>query len=134
MKFTSREIFKKKIFVTGKEMKPMLPKKKSRLDIYVDILWSIKNGFQEKESIVDATGITGSIIKEMLDSLKSMGFILEVVKPNWDSKNMITLFDFTEKGKRVMEYLKYLDEVTDGLDRGDLLRKDDVHRDNNSNL
>ena len=115
-------------------MKPMLPKKKSRLDIYVDILWSIKNGFQEKESIVDATGITGSIIKEMLDSLKSMGFILEVVKPNWDSKNMITLFDFTEKGKRVMKYLKYLDEVTDGLDRGDLLRKDDVHRDNNSNL
>jgi predicted transcriptional regulator len=104
------------------------------LDIYVDILWSINNGLQHKEDIIDATGITSSIMNEILDSLKSMDLILEVVKPNWDSKSMITLFDFTEKGKRVMEYLKYCEKVTEGLDLGDLNRKDDIHRNNNSNL
>ena len=90
-------------------MKFVLPKRKSRLDIYVEILWSIKNGLQQKEDIIDTTGITGSTVNEMLDSLKSIGLILEVVKRNWDSKNMITLFDLTEKGKRVIEYLKYID-------------------------
>ena len=115
-------------------MKSVLPKRKTRLDVYIDILWSIKNGLQHKEDIIDVTGITGSILKEMLDSLKSMGLILEVVKPNWDSKHMITMFDFTEKGKRVMEYLRYLDEVTNGLDPEDLIRKNDMRRNNDSDL
>ena len=120
--------------MTGKEMKSVLPKKRSRLDAYIDILWSIKNGLQHKEDIIDATGITGSIVNEMLDSLKSMNLVIEVVKPNWDSKKMIALFDFTEKGKRVMEYLQYLDEVTNGSELEDHFRKDDMHRNNNSNL
>ena len=120
------ERFSEVIFDTSKEMRSVIQGRRSRLDIYLDVLWAIKNGLQNKEDIIGATRTKLSILNGVVDSLMSLGLIQEIRTLHWESKSVNTSYDFTEKGERVMDYLKYYDEVLEELDPRDLHRDEDM--------
>lgn len=122
----SVERFSEVIFELSKEVRSVIQGRRSRLDVYLDVLWAIKNGHQYKEGIIGATGTTHSILNGVLDSLMSLGLIQEIRTLHWKSKSVNTSYDFTEKGVRVMDYLKYYDEVVEELDPRDLHRDEDM--------
>lgn len=122
----SVEKFSEVIFELSKEVRSVIQGRRSRLDVYMDVLWAIKNGHQYKEGIIGATGTKHSILNGVLDSLMSLGLIQEIRTLHWKSKSVNTSYDFTEKGERVMEYLKYYDEVVEELDPRDLHRDEDM--------
>lgn len=122
----SVEKFSEVIFELSKEVRSVIQGRRSRLDVYLDVLWAIKNGHQYKEDIIGATGTKHSILNGVLDSLMSLGLIQEIRTLHWKSKSVNTSYDFTEKGERVMEYLKYYDEVVEELDPRDLHRDEDM--------
>lgn len=122
----SVERFSEVIFELSKEVRSVIQGRRSRLDVYLDVLWAIKNGHQYKEGIIGATGTTHSILNGVLDSLMSLGLIQEIRTLHWKSKSVNTSYDFTEKGVRVIDYLKYYDEVVEELDPRDLHRDEDM--------
>lgn len=107
-------------------MRSVIQGRRSRLDVYLDVLWAIKNGPQNKEDIIGATGTKLSILNGIVDSLMSLGLIQEIRTLHWKSKSVNTSYDFTEKGERVMDYLKYYDEVVEELDPRDLHKDEDM--------
>lgn len=73
--------------------------RRSRLEIYLDILKVINEGVDKPTRIMYATNLSWTPLSNILESLKDQGLI---VIPNKGSRNR---YEITEKGKNVVKYL-----------------------------
>jgi predicted transcriptional regulator len=99
-----------------------MPNRRTRLEIYFDVLRAIKNGSNMKTHIMNAANVSHKRLNEMLKYLVSQGFIEEVRTLNWRDKRVGVSYDFTPRGEKVMSYLKYNDEFLDEIDLGVLFK------------
>ena len=99
-----------------------MPKRRTRLEIYIDVLRAIKNGNDMKTRMIHAANISLHRLSEVLNSLICQGFIEEVKTIHWSDKQMRITYDFTPKGEKMMEYLEYSEEFLSEIDLKELFR------------
>jgi predicted transcriptional regulator len=102
-----------------------MPNKKTRLEIYFDVLRAIKSGNNRKTWIMRAANISWHRLNEMLTSLISQGFVEEVKTLHWSDKRIKTSYDFTLRGEKMMSYLEQCEVLSDEVDLGELLKDKD---------
>jgi len=72
--------------------------KRSKLEIYIDILQTIRKGTCKPTRIMYRTNLSWKPLMEILDSLETQGLI--VMKAERSHK----FYEITEKGKNVLQY------------------------------
>jgi len=102
-----------------------VPKRRTRLEIYFDVLRAIKNGSDIKTRMMQAANISGHRINEILKSLICQGFIEELKTIHWSDKKIRVTYDFTPKGEKIMNYLEYTEEFLNEIDLKELFRDKD---------
>jgi predicted transcriptional regulator len=85
--------------------------RRSRFKIYVDVLAEIKSGTVLPTKIMYGANLNWTMLKKALEKLKAKGLIQEQsMEINKVSKRMYTL---TERGDKVLNYLKKVNEILD---------------------
>jgi predicted transcriptional regulator len=72
--------------------------KRSRLEIYLDVLNAIKKGIDKPTRIMYRTNLSWKPLMEVLDTMMAQ----ELIKTEKQGKH--TLYEITEKGKNVRNY------------------------------
>ena len=75
--------------------------KRSKLEIYLDVLKAIKRGTHKPTKIMYKTNLSWKPLMKVLDSLTDQGLIATI------KENNRTVYEITEKGRDI---LKYFDE------------------------
>ncbi|MDQ1279266.1 MAG: 45 protein [Thermoproteota archaeon] len=84
--------------------------RRSRLEMYYDILMVIEKGVEEPTRIMYKTNLSWEVLQDLFDTLIEGGFIKEEVKIN-SGKN---IYRVTEKGRNSLSYyLKSLDGLVE---------------------
>ena len=83
--------------------------RRSRFEIYIDVLIEIKNGTVLPTKIMYGANLSWNTLQQTLETLTAQGFIEEQhMEGNKRSKNIYTL---TRKGNKVLNYLKKIKEI-----------------------
>lgn len=77
--------------------------RRSRFEIYVDVLSEIKNGSNKPTQIMYAANLSWRPLQEILRSLVSQGLIAEIEEDIKDKRTKVQ-FDLTMKGDNVVRY------------------------------
>ena len=77
--------------------------RRSRFEIYVDVLSEIKNGSNKPTQIMYAANLSWRPLQEILRSLVSQGLISEIDEDIKDKRTKVQ-FDLTLKGENVVRY------------------------------
>jgi len=72
--------------------------KRSKLEIYLDILKVISKGTRKPTRIMYKTNLSWKPLMKVLDSLTAQGFIVEEKEGNH------ILYGITDKGKNILQY------------------------------
>jgi len=92
-----------------------MPSRRSKLDIYIDILSNIKSGECRPTRIMYHVNLSWKPLCQILESLENQGMIEAVETENQRSR---ILYKITEKGENVLNFFekgKSLLEVADTL-------------------
>jgi len=82
-----------------------MSKKRSRLEIYIDILRVLKKGERKPTRIMYKTNLSWTPLQEILNSMISQGLIIK--KENKNKR----LYEITEKGLNVLRYFNKVREM-----------------------
>jgi predicted transcriptional regulator len=77
--------------------------RRSRFEIYVDVLSEIKNGSNKPTQIMYAANLSWRPLQEILKSLVGQGLIAEIEEDIKDKRTKVQ-FDLTMKGDNVVRY------------------------------
>jgi predicted transcriptional regulator len=77
--------------------------RRSRFEIYVDVLAEIKNGSNKPTQIMYAANLSWRPLQEILGSLVTQGLISEIGEDIKDKRTKVQ-FDLTVKGENVVRY------------------------------
>jgi len=102
-----------------------MPKRRTRLEMYFDVLIAMKRGNNNKTSIMNAANISWKTLNEILGSLMSQGFVEEVKTLQWNDRRIKVYYDFTARGEKMMIYLRYHNEILDEIDLKELFKDRD---------
>jgi len=72
--------------------------KRSRLEIYLDILKVVSKGTRKPTRIMYKTNLSWKPLMKVLDSLTAQGFIVEEKEGNH------VIYGITDKGKNILQY------------------------------
>jgi len=78
--------------------------RRSKLEIYLDVLWIVKNGTKKPTRIMYGANISWKPLKRILKSLVSQGLIREVDARENRDKRTSTYYELTQKGDNVIRY------------------------------
>ena len=85
--------------------------RRSRFEIYVDILTEIESGTVLPTQIMYGANMSWNTLKRTLDKLTAQGFITE--QPIYGNKISKRSYTLTEKGGNVLKYLKNVNKILD---------------------
>jgi len=89
--------------------------RRSRLEIYFDILKVIERGIEKPTRIMYRTNLSWAVLQEMFETLLNGGFIREDIKKN------AKRYYITEKGKNALSY--YMRSLEGLVEVNNLIRK-----------
>jgi len=75
-----------------------MPSKRSKLEIYIDVLSAIRKGTYKPTKIMYRTNLSWKPLMEILDSLTSQ----ELIRVKEEDSHKV--YEITEKGRNVLEY------------------------------
>ena len=78
--------------------------RRSKLEIYLDVLWSIKNGTTKPTRIMYEANLSWRPLQSILGSMVSQGLVTQVGVADSRDKRTNTVYEMTQKGERVVEY------------------------------
>ena len=87
--------------------------RRTRLELYLDILLAVQKGFQGTGQIMYAVTVPRATLEPILASLTSMGLLEAVRDLDWRAGKMRLHYGFTRKGEGLMRFIN---------DHTDLLR------------
>lgn len=102
-----------------------MPRRRTRLEIYFDVMMALNNGNSEKTSIMHAADISRQTLNEILGSLISQGLVEEIKSLHWSDRRFGVYYDFTARGEKMMSYVKYHNEFLDNIDLEELFKEKD---------
>jgi len=92
----------------------LMAERRTRLEIYFDVLIAIRKGHHGAEQIMHEADITPRNLDAILESLTSLGFIEGVKTLDWEGGKMSVHYKFTARGESLMRYLVDHGEVLNG--------------------
>jgi predicted transcriptional regulator len=99
---------------TIKWRRNLMAERRTRLEIYFDVLIAIRKGHHGADQIVHEANITPRNLDAILESLTSLDFIEGVKTLDLKGGEMSVHYSFTAKGESLMRYLVYHGEILDG--------------------
>jgi predicted transcriptional regulator len=78
--------------------------RRSKLEIYLDVLWSIKNGTTKPTRIMYESNLSWRPLQSILGSMVSQGLVTQVDAADSRDRRTNTVYEMTQKGERVVEY------------------------------
>jgi predicted transcriptional regulator len=92
--------------------------RRSKLEIYLDVLWAIKRGTRKPTRIMYEANLSWKPLQRILKSMKDQDLIVEVdARPERDKRTTV-VYEVAQKGENIIkyfnkgrEYLK-LEEIT----------------------
>lgn len=103
-----------------------MPRRRTRLEIYFDVMMALNHGNNKKTSIKHAANISWQTLNEILGSLISQGLVEEIKSLHWRDRRIRTYYDFTARGENMMSYIKYHNEFLDNIDLKELFKDKDT--------
>ena len=98
----------------------MMTERRTRLEIYFDVLIAIRKGHHGADHILHEAGITPRDLDSILESLTSLEFIEGVKTLDWKGGEMSVHYRFTARGESLMRYLADHDEILDSRELREL--------------
>ncbi|MFB0558622.1 MAG: winged helix-turn-helix domain-containing protein [Candidatus Bathyarchaeia archaeon] len=92
--------------------------RRSRLEIYLDVLWAIKKGTRKPTRIMYESNLSWKPLQGILKSMISQGLIDEIDASGDRDKRTSTIFELTPKGENIVNYFNQgkeylrLEEIT----------------------
>ncbi len=81
-----------------------MTRRRSKLEIYLDVLWIIKNGTKKPTRIMYGANLSWKPLQRILMSMVSQGLIVEVDTRDNRDKRTNTCYEITQKGENVVKY------------------------------
>ena len=78
--------------------------RRSRLEIYLDVLWAIKSGIRKPTRIMYEANLSWKPLQRILESMVSQGLIEKMDATNNRDKRTNTVFGITQKGENIINY------------------------------
>ena len=81
-----------------------MTRRRSKLEIYLDVLWVIKNGTRKPTRIMYGANLSWKPLQRILDSMMSQDLIREVDASHSRDKRTNIFYEITQKGENVVKY------------------------------
>ena len=85
--------------------------RRSKLEVYLDVLWTIKNGTKKPTRIMYESNLSWKPLQRTLNSLVSQDLISEYEPMNIRDKRTSTCYELTAKGENVIKYFKRAEDL-----------------------
>jgi predicted transcriptional regulator len=83
-----------------------LKSRRSKLEIYLDVLKVIKQGTNKPTRIMYGANLSWKLLQNILSSLVDQSLILEIDTSESRDKRTNTIYDITNKGESVIRYFE----------------------------
>jgi len=81
-----------------------MTRRRSKLEIYLDVLWIIKDGTRKPTRIMYGANLSWKPLQRILNSMVSQDLIREVDVRGGRDKRTSRCFEITQKGENVIKY------------------------------
>ena len=81
-----------------------MTRRRSKLEIYLDVLWIIKNGTRKPTRIMYGANLSWKPLQRILSSMVSQGLIREVDARGGRDRRTNKTYEITQKGENVVKY------------------------------
>jgi predicted transcriptional regulator len=85
--------------------------RRSRLEVYLDVLWAIKSGVNKPTRIMYESNLSWKPLQRTLDSLMGQNLIEEYSPKNLRDKRTTYCYKLTQKGENVIQYFKRAEDL-----------------------
>jgi predicted transcriptional regulator len=85
--------------------------RRSKLEVYLDVLWTIKNGTTKPTRIMYESNLSWKPLQRTLNSLVAQDLIAELDPENNRDKRTSTYYELTQKGENVLKYFKRAEDL-----------------------
>jgi predicted transcriptional regulator len=92
--------------------------RRSKLEIYLDVLWAIKRGTRKPTRIMYDANLSWKPLQKILLSMKSQDLIVEIDARAEKDKRTSNVYEITQKGENIVKYFNMgkdylkLEEIT----------------------
>lgn len=78
--------------------------RRSKLEIYLDVLWAVKRGTRKPTRIMYEANLSWKPLQKILKSMISQDLIVEVDARAERDKRTSIVFEITQKGENIVKY------------------------------
>lgn len=78
--------------------------RRSRLEMYLDVLWSIKRGTRKPTRIMYEANLSWKPLQRILDSMIARDLVLEIDATPERDKRTSSVYEITQKGENIITY------------------------------
>jgi len=78
--------------------------RRSKLEIYLDVLWAIKRGTRKPTRIMYEANLSWKPLQNILQSMISQELIVEIDARAEKDKRTSTVYEVTQKGENIITY------------------------------
>lgn len=78
--------------------------RRSKLEIYLDVLWAIKKGTRKPTRIMYEANLSWKPLQKILQSMISQDLILEIDARAEKDRRTSTVHEITQKGENIVKY------------------------------
>ena len=88
-----------------------MTRRRSKLEIYLDVLWVIKSGTNKPTRIMYGANLSWKPLQKILNSMVSQGLITEIESEDRGDKRTTKVYKITQKGENVIQYFSKAKEL-----------------------
>jgi len=86
--------------------------RRSKLEVYLDVLWIIKDGTDKPTRIMYGANLSWNPMQKILNSLVSQGLITEIAsEEDSGDKRTPRVYKITQKGENTIKYFSRVKEL-----------------------
>ncbi|MGD2142025.1 MAG: winged helix-turn-helix domain-containing protein [Candidatus Bathyarchaeota archaeon] len=78
--------------------------RRSRLEMYLDVLWAIKRGTRKPTRIMYEANLSWKPLQRILDSMIARDLVLEIDATPERDKRTSSVYEITQKGENIITY------------------------------
>ncbi|MDH5792863.1 MAG: winged helix-turn-helix domain-containing protein [Candidatus Bathyarchaeota archaeon] len=88
-----------------------MKRRRSKLEVYLDVLWTIKNGTTKPTRIMYESNLSWKPLQRTLNSLAFQGLVTEYEPEDNRDRRTTTCYELTQKGENVLKYFKRAEDL-----------------------
>jgi predicted transcriptional regulator len=88
-----------------------MKRRRSKLEVYLDVLWTIKSGTTKPTRIMYESNLSWKPLQRTLNSLASQGLVAEYEPEDNRDRRTTACYELTQKGENVLKYFKRAEDL-----------------------